>query len=133
MVTEVTHPGACTFSEAILCAGDKAPEVIAYAFDVQDQVREAMKTNPNAAEAMIKQKFPDLAACVGSPEAKSKVNKSLRWAKNNSIRVLTPQLYIDNVKLCDEDVDLGLDYTLRHMLARHDAHTLVVTKPGGAP
>ncbi len=31
MITETTHPGACTVSEAVLCAGKRAPEVIAWA------------------------------------------------------------------------------------------------------
>ena len=70
------------------------------------------------------QRFPDLASCVGSAEAKSKVNKSLRWAVANNIRVLTPQLFVENVKLCDEDVDLGLEYALQIMLDKHAAGTL---------
>jgi uncharacterized membrane protein len=39
MITETTHPGACTVSEAVLCAGDRAPEVIKWAFEVQERVR----------------------------------------------------------------------------------------------
>lgn len=48
----------------------------------------------------------------------------MRWVVANNIRVLTPQLFIDKVKLCDEDVDLGLEFTLDVMLERHAAHTL---------
>ena len=48
-------------------------------------------TGPWAAERIVKQRFPELAACVGSPEAKSRLNKSLRWSVSNNIRVLTPQ------------------------------------------
>jgi uncharacterized membrane protein len=125
MVTEATHPGACTVSEAVLCAGKRAPEVIAWAFEQQDAIRDAARVRPEAAAEIVKQRFPELKECVGSPEAKSRLNKSLRWAVANGIRVLTPQLYIDNVKLCDEDVDLGLEYTLSNMLDRHDRHTLV--------
>lgn len=138
MVTEATHPGACTVSEAVLCAGDRAPEVIAWAFEVQDSVRAAAKTDPKAAERIVKEKFPDLASCVGSPEAKSRLNKSLRWAVTNNIRVLTPQLFIvenkpdgtpNSTKLCDEDVDLGLDFTLSRMIERYEAHTLYTQPP----
>src|SRR5439155_23617905 len=39
MITETTHPGACTISEAVLCAGDRAPQVIEWAFEVHDQIR----------------------------------------------------------------------------------------------
>jgi hypothetical protein len=68
---------------------------------------------------------------VGSAEARSKLNKSMRWAVSHNIRVLTPQLFVDNVKLCDEDVDLGLEYTLANMLDRHARHALKAV-PAGA-
>jgi uncharacterized membrane protein len=124
MITETTHPGACTVSEAVLCAGAKAPEVIKWAFEVQDQIRADTAKDPGAAARYVKQKFPELAACVGSPEAKSRLNKSLRWSVANNIHVLTPQLFVDNTKLCDEDVDLGLEFALTIMLDRHAKGTL---------
>jgi uncharacterized membrane protein len=131
MITETTHPGACTVSEAVLCAGKRAPDVIAWAFEEQDKIREDTAKDPAAAARYVKAKFPDLAACVGSPEARSKLNKSLRWAVANNIHVLTPQLFVDNVKLCDEDVDLGLDLSLQIMLQKHAAGTLA--PPPAAP
>ncbi|HMG21229.1 MAG TPA: vitamin K epoxide reductase family protein [Kofleriaceae bacterium] len=128
MVTEATHPGACTVSEAVLCAGAKAPDVIAWAFEVQDRIRSETRADPAAAARIVKQRFPELAACVGSPEARSRLNKSLRWIVANNIRVLTPQLFVDKVKLCDEDVDLGLEYTLSAMLDRR-ARGALTTEP----
>jgi uncharacterized membrane protein len=135
MITENTHPGACAVSEAVLCAGDNAPAVIKWAFEVQDRVRAETKADPTAAERIVKQRWPELAACVGSPEAKSRLNKSLRWSVANNIRVLTPQLFIDNVKLCDEDVDIGLDYALAHMLDGNLKTLVHTAKPveGGTP
>jgi len=133
MVTETTHPGACTVSEAVLCAGDKAPDVIAWAFEAQDRIRDETKLDPSAAARIVKQRFPELAACVGSPDARSRLNKSMRWIVANNIRVLTPQVFIDNVKLCDEDVDLGLEYTLSNMLERHARGTLAVAPVEKAP
>jgi uncharacterized membrane protein len=142
MVTEATHPGACTVSEAVLCAGDKAPDVIAWAFEEQDRIRSETKADPAAAARIVKQRFPELAACLGSPDARSRLNKSMRWIVANNIRVVTPQLFIDKVKLCDEDVDLGLEYTLSNMLERHAHGALVAvplegsgadTKPPGKP
>jgi hypothetical protein len=126
MITDNTHPGACAVSEAVLCAGDKAPAVLAWAFEVQDSVRDQTKLDPTAAERIVKQRFPELAACIGSPEARSRLNKSLRWAVSNNIRVLTPQLFVNNVKLCDEDVDIGLDYALSRLI-EGDTHGLVQT------
>jgi hypothetical protein len=134
MITETTHPGACTVSEAVLCAGDKAPEVIKWAFEVQDQIRADTARDPTAAARYVKQKFPELAQCVGSPEARSRLNKSLRWSVANNIHVLTPQLFVDGTKLCDEDVDLGLEFALTIMLDRHDKGTLAPKNlPAPAP
>ena len=131
MITENTHPGACTISEAVLCAGGRAPDVIRWAFEVQDQIRADTAKDPGAAARYVKQKFPELAACVGSPEARSRLNKSLRWSVANNIHVLTPQLFVDNTKLCDEDVDLGLEFALTIMLDRHAKGTLA--PPTAAP
>ena len=133
MVTEATHPGACTVSEAVLCAGDKAPDVIAWAFEEQDRIRKETAADPSAATRIVKQRFPELAACVGSPDARARLNKSMRWIVGNGIRVLTPQVFVGNVKLCDEDVDLGLEYTLSNMLDRQARGGLAVTPPGKAP
>jgi uncharacterized membrane protein len=127
MVDDKVHPGACTISEAVLCAGDRAGEVVDWAFAHQKQIRDQTQADPGAAARLAGARFPELAACIGSPEARSRLNKSLRWAVGNGIQVLTPQLYIDNVKLCDEDVDLGLEYALRVALERHDRGTLVAT------
>jgi hypothetical protein len=133
MLTETAHPGACTVSEAVLCAGDRAPEVIAWAFGTQERIRAEAKVDPAAAARIVKQRFPEFASCVGSPEVKSRLNKSLRWAVANNIRVLTPQLFVDRVKLCDEDVDLGLDWALNVMLQRHAQGTLAARLPTAAP
>ncbi|MBI2505070.1 MAG: hypothetical protein HYW07_17775 [Candidatus Latescibacteria bacterium] len=64
----------------------------------------------------IKKRFPRLGNCVGKPDVRTKLNRSLRWAVANSLPVLTPQLYVNNQKLCDEDTDLGLEYALSRML-----------------
>lgn len=138
MVTEATHPGACTVSEAVLCAGDRSPDVIAWAFENSERIRDAARSDPAAAAKIVKQRFPELASCVGSPDARSRLNKSMRWIVANNIRVLTPQLFVDKVKLCDEDVDLGLEYTLSAMLDRHARGALAITpgksvKPEKAP
>ena len=65
----------------------------------------------------MRQAFPDLAACVGSPEVKSRLNKSLRWIVGNALPVSTPQLYVDGRRLCEEDTDLGLEYALERLLS----------------
>jgi hypothetical protein len=116
MVERTLHPGACTVSEAVLCAGESSGTVITWAFKNQEAIIKAAQTDPQAAGRMVLAAFPHLRACVGSPAVKARLNRALRWAVKNNLPVLTPQLYVDNVKVCDEDLDLGLEYTLSRML-----------------
>lgn len=130
------HPGACTVSEAILCAeagkGNTTPgQVIQWAFEQQETIREGAKNDPpkieddrgkaperTVAERMVDERFPDLAACVGSDEVRQRLNRSIRWGVAHSIPVVTPQLYIEGNKLCPEDTDLGLEYSLSGLLRK---------------
>jgi hypothetical protein len=127
MVEGAVHPGACTVSEAILCAdasskksggGPTPTHVIEWAFEAQDDIRAASKNDPTAAKRMVDERFPDLASCVGTAEVQQRLNKSLRWAVAHSIPVLTPQLYVGGIKLCPEDTDLGLEYSLTGLLEK---------------
>ncbi len=125
MVNEPIHPGACTVSEAVLCAGDRAGQVIDWAFENQEAIRAAAAKDQGAAARMVKSRFPDIAACIGSPKVQARLNQSLRWAVANSITVLTPQVFINGVRLCNEDLDLGLDYMLKAALERYRKGMLV--------
>jgi hypothetical protein len=93
----------------------------------------AGKQDPAGVGRMIAGRFPELAACVDSAATDSKLNKSLRWAVKNQLSVMTPQLYVAGVKLCDEDSDLGMDYMLHHMLQKHAAGQLSATSKTAAP
>lgn len=117
-VATTLHAGACTVSEAVLCAEGKRDAVIEWAFANQEEVRVATEADPEAARRMVVAQFPELDKCVGSPEVRTKLNRSLRWAVANQLPILTPQLYVDGVKLCDEDTDLGMDWALSRLLAR---------------
>lgn len=121
MVKSSLHPGACVVSEAALCAPQSTQKVLDYAFDNQERLLDLGKTNEAALKADLEQKFPEIKGCVGSAAAKAKVNKSLRWAVANALPVMTPQLYINGTRLCDEDTDLGLEYTLLSILERQAA------------
>jgi len=116
MVSESLHPGACAVSEAVLCAGEELPEVLAWADANGDELRELGARGATHVYAQIRQRFPNLARCVGRPAVKVKLNKSLRWVVSNSLPVLTPQLFVRGRKICDEDTDLGLEYALARML-----------------
>jgi len=118
MVGESLHPGACAVSEALLCAGPSAREVLAWAFENQAELRALGAQGQPAIYARIKRDFPALAGCVGGPVVRARINKSLRWIVANSLPVLTPQLFVRDQKIPDEDTDLGLDYVLSRVLAR---------------
>src|SRR5258708_36770208 len=49
MLTGTAHPGACTVSGAVLCAGGRAPDATAWAFDHPDRLRAEPHADPGAA------------------------------------------------------------------------------------
>jgi hypothetical protein len=118
MVDSAVHPGACAISEAMLCAGDRAEQVLEWAFDEQEAIVAAEKATPGSAAKLVVAEFPSLAGCVGSSKARARLNRSLRWAVDNQLPVLTPQLYVNGTRLCDADTDLGLDYMLTRLVSQ---------------
>jgi uncharacterized membrane protein len=122
MVNESLHPGACAVSEAVLCGGTQANQVLQWAFDHQEELT-ALGRDPERVYARIRQQFPQLADCLGRPAVRARLNRSLRWVVANSLPVVTPQLFVRGRKVCDEDTDLGLDYVLSRMLAEPQGTT----------
>jgi len=125
MLDRSVHPGACAVSEAILCGEDgSAGAVVEWAFDRQERIRRVAEDDSREVRAFIGEEFPELESCIGSPQVQSKLNQSLRWAVENELKVLTPQLYVDGVRVCDADTDLGLSYSLARMLEMRRDGTL---------
>lgn len=121
MVEEAVHPGACVLSEAILCADEDAEEVLAWAFEHQDELRTASEDEGAAAIGRaVRERFPALGDCIGTPRVRARLNRALRFAVQNELPVLTPQIYVGGTRLCDEDTDLGLDYVLSRLLDRSE-------------
>jgi len=118
MIDRSIHPGACAVSEAILCAGDEANEVLQWAFDEQDRILEATRVNPAAAQQLVTTRFPQLSWCIGSADVRARLNRALRWSVSNQLPVSAPQIYVEGLKLCDEDTDLGLEYMLPRLIQR---------------
>ncbi|MFI5165107.1 MAG: vitamin K epoxide reductase family protein [Thermoanaerobaculales bacterium] len=115
MVNTSLHPGACAISEAVLCGGIHARDVLEWTFANQEELR-ALGGDPTALAARIKQRFPELAGCLGQPAVRTRLNRSLRWAVANSLPVVTPQLFVRGEKVCEEDTDLGLEFVLARVL-----------------
>lgn len=120
MIGSAAHPGACTVSEAVLCAGAEAEAVIKWAFEHSEEIRVATKADPEAAGRMVKAAFPAVGSCIGTDKVRQKLNRSLRWAVANQLPIVTPQLYVGTRKLCDEDTDLGLDWALKRLIDSHN-------------
>ncbi|MFW6058516.1 MAG: hypothetical protein ACOC9W_06640, partial [Persicimonas sp.] len=133
MIDQAVHPGACAVSEAVLCAEDDADRVIDWAFAHQEKLLETAGSSGGTDKVrdMIATEFPNVDGCLGSPKVRARLNQSLRWAVDAELRVLTPQIYVDGVRLCDEDVDLGLEFALSTMLERHAKGTLDSTDADG--
>jgi uncharacterized membrane protein len=118
MMTDSMHPGACVLAKAMICARDKAGEILEFSYANQKEFRPKDKAdNPSARirEAVLKA-WPQVKDCLDSPDTKIALNKSLNWAVDQSLPVLTPQLYVNGQRLCDEDTDLGLDYAMSRLL-----------------
>ncbi|MBX7196988.1 MAG: hypothetical protein K1X94_33365 [Sandaracinaceae bacterium] len=118
MIDTALHPGACAISEAVLCAEEDADEVLAWAFDHQEEIRERETAEAGSARRMAEERFPSLRSCLGGAAVRAELNRSLRWAVANQLPVLTPQVYVNETRICDEDTDLGLDYVLTRLTAR---------------
>lgn len=118
MVEESIHPGACAVSEAMLCQPRLAPHILAWAYGRQEELLALGKGDPRRLRKAIAGRFPDVRRCLGSARVRNKLNKSLRWAVANALPVLTPQLFVEDRRVCDEDTDLGLEFTVSRMLAR---------------
>ncbi|WP_242343850.1 vitamin K epoxide reductase/DsbA family protein [Anaeromyxobacter terrae] len=142
MVTEAIHPGACAVSEAVLCAAGVGPgpknaaaagAVLRWAFARQTELRELGARDEAALRVEIEREFPAVAGCLGGALVRSKLTKSLRWAVANAIPVLTPQLFVGDRRMCDEDTDLGLEYTLGRMLSPEAAQERALRRAAEPP
>jgi hypothetical protein len=90
--------------------------VLEWAYDDQDRLAEAGK----AGEAQLKQIIQDrygvgITQCMDSPKTKKILNEHLHFAVDNQVPVSTPQMYLASQRICDEDTDLGLTYTMKQL------------------
>jgi hypothetical protein len=117
MLDQALHPGACMVSRAVLCAGDRARQVLDWAYQDQEYLTRAGKAGEGTLRAVIRERWgADLVECADSPKATQRLNKHLHFAADNGIPVSTPQLYLDHERrFCDEDTDIGLVYTMAQL------------------
>jgi uncharacterized membrane protein len=118
MLDRALHPGACTMSRAVLCGGNgaKARQVLEWSYDNQEELQALAKQGEKALTAKIAERWgSDLAACVSGKAAAAQLNQQLHVAANAHIPVSTPQMFLGEQRICDEDTDLGLKYTMAQL------------------
>ena len=117
MLDRPVHPGACIVSKAIICAEKKPLTVLEWAYDNQERLLEGAKAGAGLVnvKAAVREKFGDLDACIESKETGRRLDRMLRYIVQNHLPVSTPQLFVGDVRLCDEDTDIGLPYTLKKL------------------
>jgi uncharacterized membrane protein len=117
MLDRPVHPGACVVSKAILCKESQALEVLEWSYQNQEIILAAAKAGAGLVNvrAMIHDRFPGIDACIDSKDTSLRLNRMLRYIVNNHLQVSTPQMYIGETRVCDEDTDMGLSYTIRRL------------------
>ena len=117
MIDRPVHPGSCAVSKAILCAEHKALPVLEWAYEHQDELLAGAKAGAGVVNvrAAIRARWPGLDACIDAKETTLRMNRVLRYIVNNHLQVSTPQMYLGETRLCDEDTDMGLSYTIRKL------------------
>jgi uncharacterized membrane protein len=118
MLDRPLHPGACVMSRAVICAkgGRAARDVLEWSYENQDDLKEIAKQGERALTAKIGERWgSELAACVSGKAAAAQLNQQLHFAANAHIPVSTPQMFLGDQRICDEDTDLGLKYTMAQL------------------
>jgi uncharacterized membrane protein len=115
MLSEPLHPGACRLSRALLCAPD-GRAALDWAFEEQEALAAAAQRGNKELDRLIGSRFgQSVLDCAGSKKAKAQLNAHLHFAAENNIPVSTPQLYLGTSRVCDEDTDIGLRFTLTRL------------------
>lgn len=116
MLQSPMHPGACVMARAVMCAGNRAREVLEWSYEEQESLTDLARHDEAKLVRRVQERFSGLGACMESRETERRLEAGLQWAVDNHLPVMTPQLYIDGQRLCDEDTDLGFEYALGRLL-----------------
>jgi uncharacterized membrane protein len=113
MLDRPLHPGSCVVAKAVLCS-PRALEVLEWAYERQDELLASAKAGAGVVNvrSQISSRWPGLDACIDSKETAQRLDKHLRFIVKNKLPVQTPQIFLGDKKLCDEDSDMGLAYAL---------------------
>jgi uncharacterized membrane protein/protein-disulfide isomerase len=114
MLDRPLHPGACLVSKAVLCGGPRSIAVLEWAYDNQERIAEAAKSGAGMVNvrAMLREQWSSLDACIDAKDTKLRLDKMLRYIVDNQLPVSTPQFFLGDTRLCEEDSDIGFSYAI---------------------
>lgn len=113
MVDRAVHPGGCLLSRVVLCAEPRSRDALEWIFDHQEELASLGKSGEPLLRARVRERFgPEIDSCADAKSTKVRLNNGLHYAVTNRVPVSTPQIYLGDQRICDEDTDLGLRYTL---------------------
>jgi uncharacterized membrane protein len=117
MLDRPVHPGSCEVSKAILCGEHRALPMLEWAYENQEFILEQAKAaaGPNNVKRIIRDRWPGLDVCMDSKDTKQRLDKMLRFIVDNHLPISTPQMFLGDRRLCDEDTDMGLAYTMKRL------------------
>lgn len=117
MVDRSLHPGSCLLSRALICAEEQAGQALDWIYENQEELTNLGKSGEPKLRARLRQQFgATVEACLDARKTRVRLNNILQYAVANRLPVSTPQLYIAGRRICDEDTDLGLRYTLSQLV-----------------
>ncbi len=117
MLDRPVHPGACVLARAVLCGGaSRARQVLEWSYDEQETLAKLGKDGAALLKAKVVSRWgQDMAACLDARSTTLKLNQHLQFAVANHVPVSTPQMFLGDQRVCDEDTDLGLRFTLAQL------------------
>jgi uncharacterized membrane protein len=117
MLDRALHPGACVLARAVLCGDkEKSRQILEWAYDNQEDLRELGKAGADKLASKVGEKWgAEVASCIANKATQIRLNQNLLFASANHVPVSTPQMFIGDQRVCDEDTDLGLKYTLAQL------------------
>src|SRR5690606_2292363 len=94
--------------------------VLEWAYEEQEQLLDAAKSKDGNARvlALVEQRWPGVNSCIEDAKTGQRLDDMMRFAVRNKLPVSTPQLFVGDTKLCDEDIDIGLSYALGRLAPR---------------
>ncbi|PIE05472.1 MAG: hypothetical protein CSA75_04570 [Sorangium cellulosum] len=116
MLDRSLHPGSCTLSKAVICADPRSREALEWMYANQEELVALAKSGDPLLRARLRTHFgTELETCLDSKKTKVRLNNVLQYAVANELQVSTPQLFLGDMRVCDEDTDLGLRFTLTQL------------------